>query len=58
MAEPLEPHDIARRTFGVVRKGYEQQEVRGFLHEVSAVIERLQREGIDVDPTGLAPVVS
>lgn len=43
MAEPLQPHDIARRTFGVVRKGYEQQEVRGFLHEVSALLERLQR---------------
>jgi DivIVA domain-containing protein len=43
MADPLEPHDIARRTFDVARRGYEQQEVRGFLHEVSALLERVQR---------------
>ncbi|MGH9275825.1 MAG: DivIVA domain-containing protein, partial [Acidimicrobiales bacterium] len=44
MAEPPAPHDIARRTFSVGRRGYEQQEVRGFLHEVSAIVERLTRE--------------
>ncbi len=43
MPEPLAPQDIARRTFDVARRGYEQQQVRGFLHEVSAVIDRLAR---------------
>jgi len=43
MPDPLSPHDIARRTFDVARRGYEQQEVRGFLHEVSSLLERLQR---------------
>lgn len=43
MADPLAPHEIARRTFDVARRGYEQQEVRGFLHEVSALLERLTR---------------
>ena len=42
MADPIDSHDIARRTFEVARRGYEQQEVRGFLHEVSALVERLQ----------------
>jgi cell division septum initiation protein DivIVA len=44
MADPLASQDIARRTFDVARRGYEQQEVRGFLHEVSALVERLVRE--------------
>ena len=43
MAEPLAPQEIARRTFSVARRGYEQQEVRGFLHEVSALLERSSR---------------
>src|SRR5262245_61888079 len=43
MAEPPKPSEIARREFEVSRRGYEQQEVRGFLHEVSALVERLQR---------------
>jgi DivIVA domain-containing protein len=43
MPDPLSPSDIARRTFDVARRGYEQQEVRGFLHEVSALVERLVR---------------
>lgn len=43
MADPLAPQDIARHTFDVARRGYEQQEVRGFLHEVSALVERLTR---------------
>lgn len=43
MADPLAPQDVARRTFDVGRRGYEQQEVRGFLHEVSALLERLVR---------------
>ncbi|MGV3758761.1 MAG: DivIVA domain-containing protein [Actinomycetota bacterium] len=43
MPDPLSPHDIARRTFDVARRGYEQQEVRGFLHEVSGLLERLLR---------------
>ena len=40
----LDSHNIARRTFEVARRGYEQQEVRGYLHEVSALVDRLQRE--------------
>ena len=44
MADPIASQDIARRTFDVARRGYEQQEVRGFLHEVSALVERLVRE--------------
>jgi DivIVA domain-containing protein len=48
MAEPLEPQDVARRTFDVARRGYEQQEVRGFLHEVSALLERLSRSEIEL----------
>lgn len=43
MPDPISPHDIARRTFDVARRGYEQQEVRGYLHEVSALVERLLR---------------
>jgi cell division septum initiation protein DivIVA len=43
MTDALAPQDIARRNFDVARRGYEQQEVRGFLHEVSALVERLQR---------------
>jgi hypothetical protein len=43
MAEPLAPPDIARRAFEVVRRGYDQQAVRAFLHEVSSLVERLQR---------------
>lgn len=43
MPDPISPHDIARRTFDVARRGYEQQEVRGYLHEVSAMVERLLR---------------
>src|SRR5688572_20274368 len=45
MADPLDSQNIARHSFGVGRRGYEQQEVRAFLHEVSALVERLQREG-------------
>jgi hypothetical protein len=44
MADPLDSQNIARHAFGVGRRGYEQQEVRAFLHEVSALVERLQRE--------------
>lgn len=47
MPDPLAPQDIARRTFDVARRGYEQQEVRGFLHEVSAVVERLVRAEVE-----------
>jgi DivIVA domain-containing protein len=43
MPDPISPHDIARRTFDVARRGYEQQEVRGYLHEVSGLVERLLR---------------
>ncbi len=43
MADSLDPHDIARHSFEVARRGYEQQEVRGYLHEVSALVERLLR---------------
>jgi DivIVA domain-containing protein len=48
MPEPLAPHDIARRTFDVARRGYEQQEVRGFLHEVSALVEKLARDELEL----------
>ena len=44
MADAADSHNIARRTFDVVRRGYEQQEVRGYLHEISSLVERLQRE--------------
>ena len=43
---PESPHDatgIARRQFSTVRKGYDPQEVRAFLHEVSELVGRLQR---------------
>ena len=43
MAEPLAPHDIARHAFEVVRRGYDQQSVRAFLHEVSSLLDRLSR---------------
>jgi len=43
MADPLAPQDIARASFETSRRGYEQQAVRGFLHEVSALVERLTR---------------
>lgn len=45
MADPLDTQNIARHHFSVGRRGYEQQEVRAFLHEVSALVDRLQREG-------------
>ena len=48
MADGLESDDIARRAFEVTRRGYEQQEVRGFLHEVSALVERLQRDVLEL----------
>ena len=41
MPDALDSQDIARRSFEVGRKGYEQQQVRAFLHEVSALVERL-----------------
>jgi cell division septum initiation protein DivIVA len=44
MADPLDSSNIARKAFEVSRRGYEQQEVRAFLHEVSSLVERLQRE--------------
>ncbi|MFL6207085.1 MAG: DivIVA domain-containing protein [Acidimicrobiales bacterium] len=44
MADAAESHNIARRTFEVSRRGYEQQQVRGYLHEVQALVDRLQRE--------------
>ena len=44
MADAAETHNIARRTFDVARRGYEQQEVRGYLHEIQALVDRLQRE--------------
>src|SRR5690606_41410422 len=43
---PGSPHDatgIARRQFSTVRKGYDPEEVRAFLHEVSELVGRLQR---------------
>ena len=48
MADPLDSHSIARRPFEVGRRGYEQQEVRAFLHEVSSLVERLQRESAEL----------
>lgn len=44
MADPLDSNSIARRSFEVARRGYEQQEVRAFLHEVSSLFDRLHRE--------------
>lgn len=44
MADAVDSHNIARRTFEVARRGYEQQEVRGYLHEIGSLVERLQRE--------------
>jgi cell division septum initiation protein DivIVA len=40
---PLDATGIARRQFSTARKGYDPGEVRGFLHEVSDVVGRLQR---------------
>ena len=40
MADPLDPPEIARRDFEVVRRGYDQNAVRAFLHEVSALLNR------------------
>jgi DivIVA domain-containing protein len=40
---PLDATGIARRQFSTARKGYDPTEVRAFLHEVSAVVGRLQR---------------
>ena len=48
MADAADSHNIARRTFEVVRRGYEQQEVRGYLHEISSLVERLQREATEL----------
>ena len=48
MADPPAPQDIARRSFGTSRRGYEQQEVRGFLHEVAALVERLTRSEVEL----------
>lgn len=44
MPDDLDTQAIARRTFDVARRGYEQQDVRAFLHEVSSLVDRLQRE--------------
>jgi cell division septum initiation protein DivIVA len=40
MVDPLEPPEIARRDFEIVRRGYDQNAVRAFLHEVSALLNR------------------
>jgi cell division septum initiation protein DivIVA len=48
MADAVDSHNIARRTFEVVRRGYEQQEVRGFLHEIGSLVERLHRESVQL----------
>ena len=48
MADALDSQSIARRSFEVSRRGYEQQEVRAFLHEVSSLLDRLQREGAEL----------
>ena len=49
MAESIDNTSIARKVFGVGRRGYEQQEVRAFLHEVSSLVERLQREAVALE---------
>src|SRR5919106_170348 len=48
MSPEPSPHDatgIARQHFSTVRKGYDPAEVRAFLHELSDLVGRLQREG-------------
>ena len=40
---PLDATGIARRQFATARKGYDQEEVRAYLHEVSDLVGRLQR---------------
>jgi DivIVA domain-containing protein len=48
MSPEPSPHDatgIARQHFSTVRKGYDSAEVRAFLHELSDLVGRLQREG-------------
>ena len=46
MTDPLDSSSIARKAFEVSRRGYEQQQVRAFLHEVSSLVERLQRDEV------------
>ena len=48
MADALDSQNIARRSFGVARRGYEQQEVRAYLHEVSSLVDRIQRESVQL----------
>lgn len=48
MADALDSQNIARRSFEVGRRGYEQQAVRAFLHEVSSLVDRIQREGSEL----------
>src|SRR3954471_822202 len=48
MPDPFDAHEIARKSFESGRKGYEPQEVRAYLHEVSSFVERLQREHRDL----------
>jgi cell division septum initiation protein DivIVA len=40
---PLDATGIARRHFSTVRKGFDPDEVRGYLHELSDLVGRLQR---------------
>ncbi|HET6954719.1 MAG TPA: DivIVA domain-containing protein [Acidimicrobiales bacterium] len=40
---PLDATGIARRHFSTARKGYDADEVRAFLHELSDLVGRLQR---------------
>ena len=40
---PVDATGIARRHFSTVRKGFDQDEVRAFLHELSDMVGRLQR---------------
>ncbi|HEY9557997.1 MAG TPA: DivIVA domain-containing protein, partial [Acidimicrobiales bacterium] len=48
MVEPTTPpNDISRAHFEVVRKGYDQQEVRAFLHEVESLVDKLRRSERD-----------
>jgi cell division septum initiation protein DivIVA len=48
MPDDPESQDIARRSFDVARRGYEPQQVRGYLHELASLVDRLQREARDL----------
>ena len=47
----MSPKAIAAVTFPVVRKGYDPEQVRSFLSQLSRGVEELQNRALQADPS-------